>query len=34
MAAELGDWQAFPVSLLYEPGFTDLLKLNFDSEMG
>lgn len=34
MAAELGDLQAFPVSLQYQPGFTDLLKRNFNSVVG
>lgn len=28
------DLQAFPVSLQYESGFTDLLKLNFNSGVG
>lgn len=34
MAAELGDLQAFPVSLQYEPGLTDLLKKKINSEVG
>lgn len=34
VAAELCDLQAFPVSLQYETGFADLLKVNFSSGVG